>query len=123
MERDGTCRATRRDGRPCQSAVVLPSGFCGMHDPARREAMAAARRRGGRNRSNAEWLKGALPERLGPTLTRLEQALVELHTGALEPRVGSAMASVAKAIASIVQVGELELRLRQLESAAAQEER
>ena len=42
------CKGIKKDGTPCQSLGLGPTGYCWMHDPAREEGeVAAARKRGG----------------------------------------------------------------------------
>ena len=122
MVRDSACRARRKDGRPCRSAVVLPSGYCPMHDPGQREAMAAARARGGRGKTTTARLDRLVLATLKPVLARLIDALEEVHgdgdkAPTLSPQQASAMASLAGAIVKLYQTGVMEERLQALEEA------
>ncbi len=119
MVRDGACRATRRDGSPCRSAIVLATGYCPMHDPGRREAVAAARVRGGERRATAARLDRLVPATLKPTLGTLLTALDEVHAGDLDPKRAGAMAALAGAIVRLYQAGVIEERLAALEAAQA----
>lgn len=125
MVREATCRATRRDGQRCRSAIVLASGFCPMHDPERRAAVAAARARGGRNKARPARLDRLVPATLRPMIATLLGALDEVHTGTLDPKAATAMAALAGAITRAYSVGVLEERVGQLEAAqeAARERR
>jgi len=110
------CQATRKDGTPCRGTATA-SGYCFAHDP----ASAEHRAKGGRNRSNAARSLRMLPERLRPIADKLAAALDEVHQGTLDPRQASAMASLAGALVRVVQAGELEERVRALETAGKDE--
>ncbi len=117
MLRDSACRATRRDGQRCGSAVVLASGFCNMHDPDRRAAMAAARAKGGRGKATARRVDKLVPATLKPVIGTLLGALDEVHDGTLDPKVANAMAALAGAVGRLYQTGVLEERIAALETA------
>src|SRR5262245_28861121 len=110
------CAATTRSGQPCRSPVVLPSGYCGGHDPERAEARAEASRRGGQNSSNIARLHALVPPRLRSVADALEAAMAEVHAGKLDPAKGNAMANIARALVAVLTSGELEQRLRELEA-------
>ena len=105
------CPAVRKDGQPC-TAQPRADGFCIGHSPDAQEA----RRKGGIGSSRAARAGKLLPARLRPVVTALEDALREVHDGDLDPRVATAMASLAGALVKVYQAGELEERLRDLES-------
>lgn len=109
------CEAARRDGQPC-TAPALPSGYCWAHDPDRAAEREAARQRGGKHRANVHRLRTAMPSRLVPVFDMLEGALVEVHDGTLDPKQASAMAAVARAMCAVLNVGEMELRMRDIEA-------
>ena len=117
--RDSACRAARRDGQRCRSTVVLPSGFCAMHDPARQAEVAAARARGGKQKATSARLGQLVPASLKPTLGLLLTAIEEAYEGSLPPARASAMASLAGAIVRLYTAGTLEERLQALEQAHA----
>jgi len=108
------CAAPRKDGRPC-AAPPLADGRCFAHSPSTAADRAEARRRGGRNRSNAARLRGLMPPCLAPVFDRLETALAGTHAGELDPRQAQAMASLARALVAVLTAGELEERVRRLE--------
>ncbi len=118
MLHDGACRATRRDGQGCRSTIVLPSGFCSMHDPARQGEVRAARARGGRGKATARRLDKLVPATLKPVIGTLLAALDEVHAGDLDPKVANAMAALAGAVGRLYQTGVLEERIAALEAAA-----
>jgi hypothetical protein len=120
MVRDAACRATRADGEPCRSTVVLDSGYCPMHDPRRRAEVAAARERGGQHKATGARLERLVPASLKPVLATQLDALGEVHgvdgeAPTLDPRRATAMASLTSAIVKVYQVGTLEERLQALE--------
>jgi hypothetical protein len=117
---DRSCRATRRDGQPCQARALPGSPHCWAHDPACAEQRAEARKRGGRNSAKLVRLRGLVPPRLVSVYDRLEDALGEVHDGTLDPKVGSAMAALARAMVSVLTTGEIEQWVRDLETAAKQ---
>jgi hypothetical protein len=47
------CRATTSKGKQCRSYAIAGSEYCFFHDPAHAPARAAARRRGGKQRSRS----------------------------------------------------------------------
>ncbi len=114
-----TCSATRRDGRPCETPVVSASRYCFGHDPQLAAKRTEARRRGGENRATAKRLSKIMPARLVGPFELLEQALTDVIDGGLDPRQASAAAAVARALVAVLQAGEVEERLRRLESAHA----
>jgi hypothetical protein len=113
------CTATTRAGQPCPATPQANSAWCYMHDPDRADERDEARQRGGSNRSNVARLRGLVPPRLLTIFDALEQALTEVHDGALDPRQAQAMASLARALVAVLTAGELEQRVRDLESRAA----
>lgn len=115
MQRDATCRATRKDGQRCGSRVLLPTGYCFLHDPAKRDEMAAARVKGGRAKATAARLDRLVPATLRPMIGTLLTALDEVYSGDLDPKAAGAMASLAGAITRAYSVGVLEERVAALE--------
>ena len=57
-----------------------------------------------------------MPPRLMSVYDRLETALVEVHCGKLESKQATAMAAIARALVAVLTSGELEERLRNLET-------
>jgi hypothetical protein len=111
------CRATRRDGQPCQ-APALADGLCFAHTPSQAAARAAGQAKGGRHRASVVRLRGLVPPRLIVVYEQLETALGEVHDGELEPRAAVAMAALARAMVAVLTAGETEERLRALEGRA-----
>src|SRR5215207_2224217 len=100
-----TCEATRRDGQPCRTPVVSGGRWCFGHSPELADKREQARRRGGKNRSNAARLSKLMPARLIPVFARLEEALAAVLAGTLDPRQATSAAAVARAMAAILQAG------------------
>lgn len=114
---DPTCPAIRRDGTPCTSQILLPSGYCFTHDPAKEVARAERNATGGTGRSAA-----ARFERLGPPPLRgltgkLRKGIDDVLAGRLEPAKLTAASTAARALVAVVTAGEAEDRLRELEEA------
>ena len=65
-------------------------------------------------------LQGLVPPKLMRVYDRLEQALANTHAGKLDPRIASAMAQLARAMVAVITTGEMEERLRDLETAVQQ---
>ena len=116
MPKQPECRGRRKDGRPCTSPLVGPTGYCFAHDPERAAARAAAQERGGQGRAAVVRLHRLCPPRLVPVFEALVQALEEVHAGTLKPAQGLAIAALARAAVAVLQAGELEARLRELEA-------
>ena len=128
MLNDGTtrCRATTAAGSPCSAQPVRPSGFCYWHDPALAAERDAARRRGGRGKSNRARAAKRLPEEvLTPATLQglLGRTLREVIAGRVAPGVANAAATLGRAIVAVREATELEERLRALEAAAGTGER
>ena len=120
---DPKCRATRRDGSPCQAPphTIDASGHCWAHSPTNAAARAEARRRGGKGASNAARAEKLVPASLRPLLATLLDAVGEVKAGALAPGQASAMAALASAVVRVYQVGMLEERVNELEAQHARQ--
>jgi len=112
------CVSTKKDGTPCQAPAISPSGYCFMHDPNRASARDEARRRGGKNSCRTARLNKLIPSQLRPIYNMLGRAMVECYQGKLDYRKTNALASVARAMVAVLTAGELEERVRDLESKA-----
>ncbi len=118
MDEDGaTCRATRRDGKPCGATRVSASGYCFAHDPALNERREEGRRAGGRNKSTVARATKVLQgdREMGDVLKMLKSALAETYEGTLEARSAKALASLSNAVVRLHETGVLELRIKALE--------
>ena len=109
------CKSKTRSGDPCQG-FALEDGYCFSHSPALEQKRLEARAKGGKNSARSARLMGLVPPRLMPVYDRLESALEEVHTGMLESKQASAMAALARAMVAVLTSGELEERVRAIES-------
>lgn len=113
--RDGACQATRRDGRPCGSVIVLPSGRCPMHDPNRQAQIRTARATGGRNKSRAARAQKLIPNTLRPIFDLIGEALRQTYAGEMDPRVLTALAAGVSAIVKIYSSVTVEQQIADLQ--------
>ncbi|MGD9891718.1 MAG: hypothetical protein AB7R89_33515 [Dehalococcoidia bacterium] len=103
MARSTTCRGTKRTGDPCGSVVVLPSGYCFLHDPDRKAQARDASARGGKGKSRLARVERLVPSTLRPLLATLLDAVDETRRGDLDPKVASALAALAGAAVRVYQ--------------------
>ncbi len=113
-----TCQATRADGSPCRAAPT-PSGYCWAHDSDLRDKAKEARRLGGHNRSSTVRASRHMPRSMQDLAQRLLEAVDEVRSGELDPKKATAMASLAGAAVRVYEVGQLEVRVEELEARAA----
>lgn len=109
------CKSGTRNGEPCRG-FAMADGYCFSHSPALEAKRLEARAKGGKNSSRAARLRGLIPPRLVPVYDKLETALEEVHTGNLESKQATAMAALARAMVAVLTTGELEERVRALET-------
>jgi len=114
-ENNRLCRSPARDGSPCK-ARALQDGYCFSHSPALAVKRTAARSKGGSNSAKSVRLRALVPPRLIPVFDKLEAALDEVYGGKLEAKQGTAMAAIARAMVAVLTSGELEERVRDIES-------
>jgi hypothetical protein len=112
------CAAVKADGERCRGTVIEGSRFCFSHDPQLKQRRIEGNVKGGRNRSSLVRMQALVPPRLMTVYETLEDALADVRKGKLDPRVAHAMAALARAMVSVLQVGEMEMRLRDLEEKA-----
>src|SRR4051812_31337244 len=77
--RQPRCRAIRQDGKPCRSFASGTADLCFAHDPARRDAAQAARRKGGaatRHPRFADVLRGRMEREI--------DRIIAVHVAALD---------------------------------------
>ncbi len=108
------CPAVRSDGRPCQSTILGPSGYCFSHDPELDQERREARRRGGLSTGRLTRLLRIPPAALAEVYERLEGAIVEVHEGRLDPARATAMASLVQALCATLELGDARRRLEDL---------
>ena len=109
------CKSLTRNGEPCRG-YALEDGYCFSHSPALERKRLEARAKGGKNSARTARLRGLVPPRLMSVYDKLETALVEVHSGELESKQATAMAALSRAMVAVLTSGELEERVRGLES-------
>jgi hypothetical protein len=117
----GRCTATTKAGKPCSAQARPGKRVCLWHDAEAAEERRKNAAKGGQARSNLARLKRSLPtEPLAFTDVQgvLGAVLRDLLAGKLDPPVANAAANVARAFAAIAQAGEMEDRIRELETRA-----
>jgi hypothetical protein len=114
------CKALKEDGGRCQSPPLLDGDFCLMHDPEHAEEVQEARRLGGLRRRKEKITSGAYEfEGLGSVnqVRRLLE-IAALDALGLENSIARSrtLAYLAQVSVKLLEVGELEERVRELES-------
>ena len=122
-ETSTACRATKRNGQPCQ-AHANGSGYCWAHDPSLRERRQQARRDGGKARhgrrirwSDDNLIAGISIRNTDDVLALLERVIVDEMRLENSHNRNRAVASLAMAALKALEVGEFEARLAALEAA------
>lgn len=112
-----TCEAMRADGSPCTVAPLRSGAYCFAHSPDLADRRAAARVKGGHNRSNlARGARAAVASPPVATLIdRLTRALDDTLAGDLDARQANAAANVARALLAALEAGDVEARFAELE--------
>lgn len=111
------CAALKKDGSLCQAKAVGGTDYCIGHQPDSQ----AARSRGGTATRKSEKALRLLPARLRPIADIIARAIEDVRDGELTPQQGQAMASLAGALTRVIQAGELEERMRSIESRLKEE--
>lgn len=113
------CTALKVNGQTCQAGAG-ESGFCFMHDPARSEQRAAARKRGGQRRHTPH-SDHAMPSTdirtLDDVRALLAYTLAEALVGDNSIQRGRLLVAIAGAFIEAIKVGEIEQRLAAIEAA------
>ena len=109
-----TCLGVTLTGS-CKARATI-DGYCIGHAPRLEDKRQEARKLGGRNKSTSRRAEKLMPARLAPVATILEDAIRQVHAGELDPRSAHAIASLSGAFVRVVTTGEMEERLRRLES-------
>ena len=116
------CKAVTADGTPCRAQRVHGAEYCFFHDPQRAEDRAAAQQAGGR-KGRAAVLPAETPRRPVETaadvIALLGETIHQVRTGALDPRVGNCVGYLSGTILKAIQQGDMEERLKALETAMA----
>lgn len=112
------CKATTTSGEPCGAWALAESEYCYTHDPARAAERAAARRRGGYNRTAAHSADYTGPREvrtLADVLRVLDYALGEAVTLENGIQRGRLLVALAGEYTKALQVADLEARITVLE--------
>jgi len=118
------CAATKSGGLACRASPMTSSKFCFFHDPSKRRERSAARKAGGRHRSNgAAILPLTAPDIALTSSTAVGEmravSINELKRGPLEPKLANALGYLASTLLKTLDVGELERRIAALEAVTA----
>ena len=119
MARTTSCKATKRSGEPCGSAVVLASGYCFLHDPDRQAEVRAISAKGGRGKARIARVERLVPATLRPVLVLLLDVLEEARRGEMDPKAAHAVAAVAGAIVKVYGSATVEQQIADLEAQIA----
>ena len=117
------CAFTMPDGRPCQAAPLVDGTLCYLHDPAKAEETAEARRLGGLRRKREKTIVLAYDLASLGTVDGILRVLdiasrdaLGLDNSIARSRV---LISVAGAATRLLEVGDLAARVAALEAALA----
>lgn len=121
MKMTKPCKGKTKQGKPCPN-MGGASGYCFIHDPARGEERAKARRLGGQRQRAAHSATdpAQLPQKvrtLEDVLTVLDYALAEAVPLDNSVQRGRLLVGIAHAFIEAIKVGELEQRLAAIEAA------
>ena len=108
-----TCKATTKSGKPCR-APAMASGWCMAHDPAMRERMRAGRTEGGRQKSNVNRARRALPSDLQALADRLVKAMDAVESGDMAAATAHALAALIGRYVDVVQAGTVAVKLDEM---------
>lgn len=114
------CKAVNRHGTPCRATPLRERPYCLRHDPELAKQRDAWNLKGGQNRSNAVRAEKRMPGTLRETLDMLYRTLEGLESGAVPASRATAIASVARAVVAVFEMGEMELRLSEIEKQLAE---
>ena len=101
------CKARKRNGKRCPNPASA-SGYCFTHDPARSAERSAARKRGGFNRRTAARVSGAEAVQI--------KDIADVWQLENSPARGRVLLGAADTAMRALQVGELEERVKALET-------
>ena len=119
-----SCTFRKTDGKACRATPMREQEFCFLHHPDHKAEAAEARRLGGPRRRREKTLEGAYDLEEGFDTVKGIRRFVEiaaLDLLGMEVSIGRANAILRAALvaAKLLEVGELEERLRNLESTLA----
>jgi len=115
-----TCKARNENGDPCRQAALREGDFCFWHSPDHTEEAAEARRLGGLRRRREKAVAGAYEFEGFGSVEQVRRLLeiAALDTLGLENSIARSrtLAYLAQVSLKLLEVGELEERVRALES-------
>lgn len=112
------CQGKTKLGQPCKMAPISGGQFCFSHSPTTRAKQAAARKRGGRNRSRHAGNPSTIPTEIkslddaGNLLNYVIQELLIMDNGVVRNRV---LLQAYELCLKSIEIGELEERIKALE--------
>jgi hypothetical protein len=114
------CRFRKTGGGICLANATASSGLCFFHDPDRAAVRRAAQSAGGL-RNKAVSLPTDTPDcdlkNVADIIALLGTTINEVRRGQIDPRVSNAVGYLASALLKALELGNLEQRLSDLESA------
>lgn len=114
------CQAKKADGAGCQAAALPDSEFCFFHDPGQAEKRHDARSFGG-SQNRMKTLSADHPdmkvESCQDIVKLMTETINQVRKGDLDPRVANAVGYLANVLIKALDVGDLEKRMEDLESA------
>jgi len=117
------CAASTKAGLPCRGTPLPGSDFCIYHDPARRDALVAAARKGGENRARQPAVfKGAGNvkfESADEVRALLADTVNRLRRGEIDTKTANAVGFLANIARPVIDAVEFEKRLKALEAEQA----
>ena len=111
------CKAIRTDGEPCQATAGADSDYCFWHNPARRQDLLEATRRGGQNRRRKVELPEAEPLSAEGARAILAGVVEAVIVGALDGGTARAVGYLIQIEARLREGHEMEKRIAVLEEA------
>lgn len=122
---DTKCSAITKAGKPCRGRVLPGSQYCLSHDPASRERLKEAQRRGGEGKSAIRravkaWTEFGREVDTPDVPLILYSCMEAVRSGAMTPGQATAIANLAKTAVSISQDTEMMERVTALEEAINQ---
>jgi hypothetical protein len=114
------CEQIKPNGQRCQAAALAGSPWCYFHDPSKDRQRTAARRAGGRRRSQrAVVLPPDTPDLALTTLadvaTLLANTINLVRRGQLDVRVGNCLGYLAATLGRVLEGSDLERQLAELQ--------
>ena len=123
------CRATTKDGKPCQADAQAGSKFCFFHDPDKAEARQEATVKGGKAGKLATldqvkpWRGQEVALLQSPDVDELVALLADtiddVRTGQVDPKIANSVGYLSGIILKARQYQALEERLAAIEEALA----